>query len=263
VEHHQEALLPWAIERRHLRNSLFLVTLDHHTDTQYPFLRRLVGTTNIEAASEERLFACNIQADSSVKDCIEDLACDEQIQTATKLGIFDAAFVISWDGNTDIPLAKEMSQYLQENHKYLLHDFPTANWTATQPSLPLRPFSYARTENSIYVLGNEVNAGYSHAISDVHLISRLRILNNMASSIGMFSDVFEKQFILDIDLDYFHTRNSLNPASSKEFYKLIKSAQAITIATEPEFVAALAEDIDSESILDLIKEHIVKAINDC
>ena len=44
-------------------------------------------------------------------------------------------------------------------------------------------------------------------------------------------------YILDVDLDAFHTRRAINPDDPTTFYRLIKNAVAITIATEAECVA--------------------------
>jgi hypothetical protein len=261
VEYHQQVLLPWAIESRRLGSPLFLITFDHHTDIQIPFLKQLVGAPDIIEKSADRLSRYDIQNDERVIDCISNLACDEQIQAAIKLGIFDSAFVISWDGITDVPLSTEMSQYYMKMQAFLLKDSPWGDKTTSEPNLPERPFSYISTENNIYIVGIDAETTPDEAITDAHLSRRLQILHNISSSVSLFSELSKARYILDIDLDYFHSREALEPKSCQIFYDLIKSAQAITIATEPEFVKDLAKGIDSPGILDKMKWHIGVALS--
>ena len=71
-------------------------------------------------------------------------------------------------------------------------------------------------------------------------------------------------YILDIDLDAFHSRKSITPDDPSTFHRLIKNAVAITIATEPECVEELWHDeddrMDSDELLAELMRHIEAAL---
>jgi hypothetical protein len=71
-------------------------------------------------------------------------------------------------------------------------------------------------------------------------------------------------YILDIDLDAFHTRRAINPKDTSTFYRLIKNAEAITIATEAECVEEewLDDEVqmNSDMLLQELLAHINKAL---
>jgi len=72
-----------------------------------------------------------------------------------------------------------------------------------------------------------------------------------------------KPYILDIDLDAFHSRQAIEPADRTVLYCLIRNALAITIATEAECVEELkfdGEAIDADFLLARMMEHIQAAI---
>jgi hypothetical protein len=84
----------------------------------------------------------------------------------------------------------------------------------------------------------------------------------MAKAIGL-SNVDAKPYILDIDLDYFHSEKSINPTDTTAFYRLIRNSVAVTIATEPECVEYLRLDgsaVTAPMLLDRLKEHIKAAM---
>ncbi|MCP3967731.1 MAG: hypothetical protein GY750_00215 [Lentisphaerae bacterium] len=71
-----------------------------------------------------------------------------------------------------------------------------------------------------------------------------------------------KNFILDIDLDYFHTTQSINPKNCEIFYKLIQDCEIITISREDTWVNLLrleGEMITSDSLQEALLKHIDKA----
>ena len=71
-------------------------------------------------------------------------------------------------------------------------------------------------------------------------------------------------YILDIDLDAFHTRRAINPYDPSTFYRLIKNAVAITIATEVECVKEEwlddEDQMNSDDLLQQLLVHINKAL---
>lgn len=71
-------------------------------------------------------------------------------------------------------------------------------------------------------------------------------------------------YILDIDLDAFHTRRAINPEDPSTLYRLIKNALTITIATEAGCVEDLwlddADKMSSDDLLSDLLAHIDKAL---
>ena len=89
----------------------------------------------------------------------------------------------------------------------------------------------------------------------------MEVIDRMCLSCGQ-KNFWERDYILDIDLDYFRTEKSARPADTRSFYKLIRNAKAITIATEPDFVGYEklgGENISSETLLPKIMCHIRRA----
>ena len=81
--------------------------------------------------------------------------------------------------------------------------------------------------------------------------------NDMARCAGI-SDILAEPYVLDIDLDYFATKDALSPGDATTFHRLIANAIAITIATEPSFVSSLRLDglLTSEYALSRVLEHV-------
>ena len=71
-------------------------------------------------------------------------------------------------------------------------------------------------------------------------------------------------YILDIDLDYFHTQKSISPHNQFFFSKLVKESVAITIAKESRCVLDLrtdGEEITSKSLLKDLLDHIARILS--
>jgi hypothetical protein len=85
----------------------------------------------------------------------------------------------------------------------------------------------------------------------------------IARCLGMV-DLESASYILDIDLDAFHTRRAIEPEDPETFYRLIRNAVAITIATEAECVDDLWLDgdcaFDSDDLLAKVLAHIDAAL---
>lgn len=71
-------------------------------------------------------------------------------------------------------------------------------------------------------------------------------------------------YILDIDLDAFHSRKAITPDDPSTLHRLIRNATAISIATEPECVKELWQDVDdrmdSDELLAEMLRHIDAAL---
>lgn len=97
-------------------------------------------------------------------------------------------------------------------------------------------------DSSLYVIGTSEYLDDENGVSDDFLIAMLSKIKTMSEI-----DITKTKFILDIDLDYFHSYKSLIKAPNLvTFRHLLKVATAITIATEPEFAC---DGINPEVIL--------------
>lgn len=89
---------------------------------------------------------------------------------------------------------------------------------------------------------------------------RLNSLFASAPGLGL-SDIEALPYILDIDLDSFHSMKAANPDDASTFRRLIRSALAITIATEAEWVEEVWEDDDNEPSADRLLGIVLGHIN--
>lgn len=261
VEQHHCVLLPWARERRGLVSAPVLLSLDHHTDHRPPFLKSLIYLSNdadTESTRREWLDAISFENDASVRDAIMRLSHDEHITTATNANILAAAFSINFQTFADRPPSNEeraygesmaIEQCLARHEKGLSH-----------PDKPPRPFTYLCTEDRVYAIGSGCFPGcpkaphdddcvrdlYHAALETTFLDRQLGVLHEIGVSTGLCKDLWATPFILDIDLDYFHTAKSVSPLDVSSFTRLVRAAICITIARESGCV--LSERMDGENI---------------
>lgn len=124
------------------------------------------------------------------------------------------------------------------------------------------PEGCPESENGMYILDSECWID-DPTIESIYLDDKLTTINEMMP--GLIEDNhFTQEYILDIDLDYFHTVNSINPHDHNTFYNLIRNSKIITIATEPLCVEGGRyenDEINSESLLDALLNHIEHALS--
>ncbi|MCU4733684.1 UPF0489 family protein [Bacillus cereus] len=286
VEEHHHVLEPWAIYRE--RNTApILISLDHHTDCNFAFLNHsrceFEGENGeVIAASENYRRSCVEQINyndlHTVRSAIENLKHDEHIDTAIKSEMIRNAFIINYENRDDDPLS-----FLEENQQ--LVNFPHLAMLAAAQGIETEVRSegeslYPESENGMYIIGAKCWVGthtehpnpcddsckrphYDQAIESVYLDDKLNTINEMMP--GLIEDnQFTQEYILDIDLDYFHTVNSINPHDHNTFYNLIRNSKIITIATEPLCVEGGRyenDEINSESLLDALLNHIEHALS--
>lgn len=204
VESHHHALLPWSVIRRELPCPLTLISLDHHPDYISAFATAACGDRYKpnDCAAQERIRASLVQQinfndEKTVEEAIEQLRHDEHISAAIQAGILDRAYVV---------------QMLEEAciREGRIHILP-----------PL-----LSTWNDDDYIGH-----CDRVIEDEVLGHRLREAEAVATENGLGAP-FDGPYILDIDLDLFHTIKSLAPESKSEFNNLVQRANAITIAVE-------------------------------
>ncbi|MEW6203207.1 MAG: UPF0489 family protein [bacterium] len=280
VENHHEVLLAWARYRRKLDKSAILITLDHHTDAYPGFTRhayRTLKEKNIFSGDERENLKTKLISeilfdnDESVQNSIDNLSHDEHIDAAIRSKIVKAAFIINYDHPGDYPESIEVRRYRELNsplNRMYLED---------KPKYPERPFHYPVSEDHMYFIDPECHSScrkdchddkctrphYDEALETVFLAKKLQIIFEMACTSGEFQSLIDENYILDIDLDYFHTEKSIIPYCPCMFYELIRKAGIITIAKESECVDELkleGENVCSELLLEKCLEHIRNAM---
>ncbi len=104
------------------------------------------------------------------------------------------------------------------------------------------------------------------SVSDPDLVLESKFLESCLSGFEEIlrlagkSRIEDQPYILDIDLDYFNTRQSVTPVDSEKFRSLIEGALMVTIATEPEYVegCSLEPGLTSEWLLDSLTKNFLK-----
>jgi hypothetical protein len=272
VDDHHYALAPWALIRRQLGRSPNLITLDHHTDVHEAFL----GHAHLEtyenggdawALARDLVNRIDWQDDQSLLWTIERLRHDEHIDAATLSGILNYAFCIQLSDRSGNPSIEQQAYDADRQ----------ARWPQP-PTLtpPCRPMTYGDPGNHIFVISHDCAIGCSRmphnddcvvehgnmVIESIYLDDQLARGAEMSRCVGI--DHLESQpYILDIDLDVFHSRQAIAPSDLTTFYRLIRNAVAITVATEAECVDELkfdGETIDADFLLVRLVDHIKAAI---
>ena len=271
VESHHCILLPWSIVRRLLQRPPNLITLDHHTDTRPAFVsyasRQCGQDESARLRFQEQLIKeIDWRSDDSVAAAIYKLKYDEHIHAATACGILDHAFSIQLS-STGGTRSREEAAYLEARFS----TFPPR----TDVEAPKRPFTYDPPPNRIFEVPHRCAVGckksphddrcvrkhYNQVLESVYLEDQLQRTADMTRSIGN-GPAEQEPYILDIDLDYFHTEKSVWPKDPTTFERLIRNAQAITIARESSCVNGLKlprEKIDADSLLSAVLTHVARA----
>ncbi|WP_242311990.1 UPF0489 family protein [Bacillus cereus group sp. BfR-BA-01331] len=282
VEHHHHVLEPWAIHRE--RNAApILVTLDHHTDCNSAFLNhsscKFKGESGeVIAEREDYRRICVEQINyndlQTVQSAIGNLKHDEHIDAAIKSNIIEKAFIINYNACSDTPISFKEEKRIEAFNFKMLGMSPGEDFEVQAPE------GYHESTDSMYILDRKCWIGnqtehpdpcndnckkphYDQAIESIYLEDKLNTINEMVP--GLIQDnQFTQEYILDIDLDYFHTLRSIHPEDYDIFYNLIRNAKIITIAMESLCVDDGKygdEDIDSASLLTALLSHIEEALS--
>jgi hypothetical protein len=250
VDSHHKTLQAWALIRRSIPDAPNLITIDHHTDTYEAFL----GCANLELyegrVQDQEAFRLKLvsqidwRKDKSVFEAIAKLRHDEHINAATMSGIIDSAFCIQLSDTGYLPNIDELIQYSKANRIFVV---PTECFVGCQA----RPHD----DDCAARLADEI-------IETRHLEAHLDRANEIAACLKQPS-VESTPYILDIDLDAFHSLKAINPKDPATFYRLIHHSLAITVATEAECVEELWRDeensMNSEDLLQALLKHISQA----
>lgn len=274
VDDHHKALAPWVLVRRSLDTTPNLITIDHHTDTIEAFLHHAHWEAHEGRVEDQEGFRIGLVAridwrsDESVAEAIGILWHDEHIDAATCSGVLGDAFCIQLSDSGATPSVEQLAF-----EKSMDENWPNP---PTVPK-PQRPMTYEPAANRIYALPFDCFIGcQARPHNDDCLVRQsdeiieARYLDDQIARGSEISRCFglpnleAAPYILDIDLDAFHTRRAINPEDPSTFYRLIKNAVAITIATEAECVEEEWLDdegqMNSDELLQELFDHINKAL---
>lgn len=261
-EKHHYALFPWSkIKNDNIDHKFVLFSFDHHTDIHDPFLDYCYHNGE---NMQDLISKINFKDESSINAAVLKLRNDEHIKTALRTGIFEKALIIS-HSNTfdDVPMSvqekERMEKVKRHDMEYMRQcingDYgitPRAERTYEESEIYMPPF----VAEGIYEYGREYD---DDVLDDVFLAEKMMILSRMCPDIVSAEGEIKCDYILDIDLDYFHTLKSINPLSKRIFSQLVKAARAITIAKETACVElerseeAVTSDILLEKLLKLLE----------
>lgn len=274
VDDHHKALAAWALVRRGMGAAPNLITIDHHTDTHEAFLRHAHWAAYQGRVADQEQFRLGLVAqidwgsDASLAEAIGLLRHDEHIDAATCAGILDNAFCIQLSDREASP-SIEQRAYSKSRQD---------NWP-NPPMIPLpqRPMTYAPVANRIYALPFDCFIGCQEMphnkdcqVRQADEIIEARYLDDQLQRGTEISQCFglphleAAPYILDIDLDVFHTRKAIHPDDPSTFHRLIENALAITIATEGECVEEEwlddEDEMDAQELLRELLAHIERTL---
>ncbi|CAG0978179.1 hypothetical protein RHDC4_01708 [Rhodocyclaceae bacterium] len=230
VDDHHKVLAAWAIERRKLTAQPYLLTIDHHSDTDEAFRSYVClaayedGSVDEAAMAAALITAIDWASDQSIAEAIAKLRHDEHIHAATRSGVLAASFSIQ---------LSDQRGYV-EPHADNVYVVPHKCAIGCQ--------------KKVY----DDDCAVHHALEIIdtpYLDDQLQRIAEITTSIGL-PYIENLPYILDIDLDAFHSMKAANPADPSTFRRLIRGALAITIATEPEWVKEVWTDSENQPAVD-------------
>lgn len=258
-EEHHHALYPWALIKREKPNEeINLFSFDYHTDTHDPFLAFVCDGHSINYDKMQKLISSiDYRDDRSILGAIKKLKHDEHICTATKCGILKHAFIIAQNQNGDSPQSNEEKKRMDNlwtiesiENRLLGKEVITPRENRTYPcsDIYLPDFWYSGCDHE----------NYDQFLEDSFLQVHFETLSRM-SNIVEPDGTIGSDYVLDIDLDYFMTPNSICPSEYKLFSKLVKNAVAITIAKESECVDMCSE---GKNTAEYLLDRLLRLIGD-
>lgn len=248
-ENHNIAIIPWVIIKKKIKDDhLGLLTLDFHPDTNEAFRNYLIRSSNQGSSEKTRenerknlLDGIDIDKTADLERSVDLLKHDEQIDFAIRKGILDFAQVIQYQGLQE---KFSIGEEFPEDRILMIQNFCAVGCSK-------------ETHDCSCVIEHS-----NQAIESILLNDRLLQTKEYLTNIGK-QNYLNKPYILDIDLDYFRTKRSINPEDPTAIYKLIRASAGITIAKESECVLQerlAGEVITSEYLLERILEIISTAL---
>jgi hypothetical protein len=247
-ESHHFALLPWQRWAEKQNDPVRVLSLDYHTDKHKAFLRygycglapAIKGGDELaENVRQKRLRSFNAKDANSVAQAILDLRHDEHLDAAIKGRILDLAFVISHEDQGYISSNEQLEFDQKEQSLCFLEKMGNSIKRPSQDKFS----TYCIPANRIVILQDEtprknqkeLQRWRDQVIDTVFLEGRLQLIERICQTAGI-PGLFDKPFILDIDLDTFNTKKSVSPCDTSVFFELIRRSIGITVAQEPDCV---------------------------
>ncbi len=238
VENHHEVIIPWSEYASNNETAPVLLTFDHHMDTRSAFYRhsRKVAGLEWRPVRDQLIADVDINESSTIISSLERLCNDEHIDFALQTGMISDAVVFSLM-NADI-----CTDYANSKIYYI------------------DPCCTSKCKKSSHDDECQINV-YDNVIEGEELLFKLNKINKFIP--GFFiSNRINKKFILDIDLDCFHTKKAINAVDMSVFNYLVNNAEIVTIATEGYYVDLEKKDndINENYLLEKLLVHIENAI---
>ena len=246
VDVHNEALVPWAVERNRLDDAPNLITFDTHTDTCHAFLQQAgqdagnYDFNTIHSIRMKYLDSINHDDIESVESAVKLLNNDEHIVAALEKDIIKKALVECYDSDGGYPI--NMGNYYEDRDN--------------------KPNLYIPQTDDLYdIYGN--NLFEFSMWEDEFLDEIFNRYSDMVGSKVFVDDFIKENYILDIDLDCFHNLNVINPTNDLFIKKLFKHSTAITIAKEFEYVKFINKDrVEPTKLLGIVMDKIKYFLED-
>ncbi|NMC60228.1 MAG: hypothetical protein GYA51_12730 [Candidatus Methanofastidiosa archaeon] len=206
VDYHQYVLPIWAYYSLTNRHRYTLVTFDYHTDTRQAFnlyahkkTKEMYQFRRTEEFRNKFLQSIDSTSINSIISVTKLLANDEFIRAAMEFKYIIRPQVVTVE---------------QTHNDYDIDYYNTENFFNLAPQ-QITPKPYEGDDR--FLLAYRLNRLEDSYIKDTKFF------------------IPKESFILDFDLDYFPTRESLHPHEKEIIRELIRKAQIITIAREKEY----------------------------
>ena len=209
----------------------YLLTFDHHTDAHSAFKGYLYRKRNVISSQDcynKKLEELILELRKGNESTIMKLEHDEHIDAAIKAKIIDKALIYS-----------DSSYYSRPERVYTINGNEGYNGV------------------SIIINPNSEPYKYNLAIETKHLKEGFKLFD-----LCIPQNEWEQNYILDIDLDYFKTCNSILPDDNSFFKNLIRNSIGISIAKESTFVKQWKEENDNNLSVDFLLENLLKLIDE-
>lgn len=238
VDNHHEVIIPWSEYVSSNGSAPALLTFDHHIDTRSAFYRHSCEVAGQEWKSVRDQLTANVDINesSTIVEALDKLRNNEHIDFALQTGIISAAVVFSL---MNVGICRDYT-----NSKIYYID----------------PYCISKCNKSYHGEDCQIDV-YDKVIEGEELLFKLNQINRFIP--GFFSsNRINNKFILDIDLDCFHTKRAINPVDKSVFNYLVNHAEIVTIATEAYYVELEKKDndINVNYLLEKLLGHIENAI---